>query len=93
MVQLVRELLFNVVKHSGGLKAQLRATSSMVDCITITVEDQGIGFDPENLSGAEPAGLGLFSIRERVSIVGGSVEIDSAPGKGTSITVTLPASL
>ena len=90
MVQLVRELLFNVVKHSGGLKARLQATSTLTDCITIVVEDQGEGFDAEAISGGEPGGLGLFSIRERVLIVGGSVDISSTTGKGTTITVTLP---
>ena len=50
------------------------------------VEDQGAGFDHE----AMPPGFGLFSIRERLNHLGGSMQIDSVPGVGTRIVVVAP---
>ena len=88
----VRELLFNVVKHAQASSARLSMGRDEGDRLRITVEDQGVGFDPALLSrgaGAEER-LGLFSIRERLELLGGGLEIESAPGKGTVFTLTVP---
>jgi PAS domain S-box-containing protein len=87
----IRELLTNVVKHS---KARLvRITSSRVNNdLQITVEDDGTGFD---ISKLEPKadnskGFGLFSIRERLTHLGGQFDIQSSNGNGTKITLLVP---
>jgi PAS domain S-box-containing protein len=86
----VQELLFNIVKHSEVKKASIdlrKSDSSLVICVS----DQGKGFDPTILGDAKQwAGLGLVSLRERINYMGGTVEIESAPGKGCRFTLTLP---
>ena len=84
--QAVRELLFNVVKHAdAGL---VRVTVESVDGhAAVHVEDDGAGFDP----GAETAGFGLTSVRNRLELIGGRLEVASAPGEGTRATVVVPA--
>jgi signal transduction histidine kinase len=87
----VRELVMNALKHAGP--CEIRVFSSCRDGIlTIRVTDNGKGFDP---SSEEPAvgshgGFGTFSIRQRIEGLGGELEIESAPGKGTTATIRLP---
>jgi nitrate/nitrite-specific signal transduction histidine kinase len=58
----------------------------------VTVEDDGVGFEPLGLEPAGPRrGLGLIGIRERVSQLQGTVRLESTPGKGTRVTIELPA--
>jgi PAS domain S-box-containing protein len=86
----VQELLFNIVKHSEVKKASIDLRKSDT-CLVICVSDQGKGFDPDILGDAKQwAGLGLVSLRERINYMGGTVEIESAPGKGCRFTLTLP---
>ncbi len=91
LFQAVQELLFNVVKH-----AQVKQASVAVDRpkgqIRVLVSDDGIGFDPARChpTGKSGDGFGLFSIRERVEMAGGRMEIESQPGKGSRITLTVP---
>jgi PAS domain S-box-containing protein len=86
----VRELLINVVKHAGAHK--VKVSLRKLDNICVTVEDDGVGFDPvEVLAGAaKRGGFGLFSIRERLENLGGHLQIDSAPGRGCKVTMTAP---
>ncbi len=87
----VRELLINVVKHA-------RATTTRVSllrdgaCVRVIVEDDGQGFNPPIgfQSHTKGWGFGLFSIRERLTSVGGSLHIGSKPGEGTRITLEVP---
>ena len=81
-----RELLFNVVKHAG-VKAASIHVKRLADGIQLTVEDKGVGFDPSQLrsEGGSTGGLGLFSIRERLALLGGSIETKSSPGRGSRI--------
>jgi PAS domain S-box-containing protein len=83
----VRELLFNVVKHGGVNSAEVRVSAADADSVRIEVRDRGIGFDPMQV---RAGGFGLFSIRERAEYLGGIVTIQSKPGKGSCITLTLP---
>ena len=87
-----RELLLNVVKHAGAERAQvsLRGDGTMV---MIIVSDDGIGFDPvllENDPDSVEHGFGLFSVREQLQHHGGMFEIDSAPGRGTTLIIRMP---
>ena len=88
----VRELLFNVVKHAQTANAsvQLGQTADGRACIVVT--DEGAGFDPETLRDWDgtAGGFGLFSLRERLEMLGGQFEVSSSPGRGTSITITGP---
>ncbi len=89
----VRELLFNAVKHAQADRVTLELTLDAADQLCITVSDQGIGFDPAGLdyrSKGEQVGWGLFSIRERLTLLGGRFDIDSAPGKGTRMRLIAP---
>jgi PAS domain S-box-containing protein len=84
----VRELLFNVKKHAGTDRAVL-TVRRRGKYAAITVSDQGRGFDPAKLK-RSGEGLGLYSIRERLKLLGGNVEVTSRPGGGTSITLLAP---
>ena len=89
----VRELLFNARKHSNVSRAWLRLQQVDATTLRITVSDQGVGFDVPSLfksGGINGVGLGLFGIVERLRLFGGSLDIDSAPGKGSCFTLTVP---
>ena len=91
LFQATRELLFNVAKHAGVKSARVQV--SRVDGrVQITVADQGAGFDPAQLraAGGPSEGFGLFSVRERLDLLGGRMEIDSAPGRGSRFTLVAP---
>jgi PAS domain S-box-containing protein len=92
--QAVRELLINVVKHAGVKEAHVYETQRE-NVVVIHVEDQGKGFVPEELDlpRSHGGGFGLFSIRERLLLLGGSLAINSSPGKGTSAQVVIPVSV
>jgi PAS domain S-box-containing protein len=89
----IQELLFNVVKHAGVKKASVRLSEA--DCgIDIEVADQGRGFDPAILeSTTTTIGLGLLSLRERARYIGGGLVIQSTPGTGSRLTLSVPYSL
>ena len=84
--QALRELLFNVVKHAGVREATVRARRDGAD-VVVEVEDGGTGFDPGTVAGG---GFGLFSVRERLELAGGRLDLVSHPGDGTTVTLTLP---
>ncbi|MBS0431127.1 MAG: PAS domain S-box protein [Proteobacteria bacterium] len=91
--QVVRELLFNVVKYAntGSARIELRRGDGDVE---IRVVDEGVGFDPQKLR-REPrpggGGFGLASAGERLALIGGRMEIESAPGFGACITLHVPS--
>ena len=86
----VRELLFNVVKHAGVCQASVEVTGDSKQ-IRVVVSDRGRGYDPEvEEKGSSKTGLGLLSIRERLTYMGGRMEIQSAPGKGTRTAMEFP---
>jgi PAS domain S-box-containing protein len=87
----VRELLINVVKHSRATR--VKVSISKVDSkIKTCVEDNGIGFDPGKVvdKAVSKRGFGLFSIRQRLEQFEGSLEIESEPGRGCCIIMTVP---
>jgi CheY-like chemotaxis protein len=92
LFEAVRELLFNVVKHAEVQSAEVRMTSSLDHRVQISVNDQGVGFDPARLAkeNASAMGFGLFSIRERLELAGGSVHVETAPTHGTQVTIVGP---
>ena len=84
--RIVQEALTNVAKHARAPLAFVYLRR-LGDVLQVSIEDNGVGFDPEHAS----RGLGLIGIRERVAHLLGTVHIDSAPGRGTRLTVELPA--
>lgn len=92
LFQAVRELLFNVVKHAGVNKAEVRMTRWADGQVHIVVQDRGVGFGPgaHDVSRPLTGGFGLFSIRERLQLLGGRMEIASVPGEGTDVTLLAP---
>jgi CheY-like chemotaxis protein len=86
-----RELLFNVVKHAGVKSARVQVVRADGD-VRITVTDEGAGFDPAAIrNGRGVSGrFGLFSICERLGMLGGRLEIDSTPGQGSRFTLIAP---
>ncbi len=93
LLQAARELLFNVVKHAGTGRAGLTLDRNAEGRIMVTVSDSGAGFDATRIARLREAGtggIGLFSVRERLALSGGGIEIDSAPGKGSRVTAWVP---
>ena len=87
----VREMLLNTIKHSNSRSAKIHLFQSPGDQLGLTVSDDGKGFTPgASNDAAGKEGFGLFSIQERLSVIGGTFQIDSAPGKGCRITLTAP---
>lgn len=91
MFQSVRELLANVEKHAGA--SQVRVSSRCDDGrLRVSVKDDGRGFDCS--APLQPVGhknsLGLFSIRERMRDIGGTLAFETMPGKGTTVTLSVP---
>ncbi len=93
LFQSIRELLFNVAKHAKAHSARVELRY-MGGTIQATILDQGVGFDPNSLppAGEGGRGFGLFSVRERVELFGGKLEVKSSPGKGTRLIISVPIS-
>ena len=89
----VRELLINVAKHAQTTVAQINCHQPANGQLSISVTDQGRGFDAERAlsSPAKDSGFGLISVRERIEFIGGRMTVDTMPGYGTTITIVFPA--
>ena len=87
LYRLAQEALHNVVKHARGNQAVVRLEERSRGHVVLEIEDDGVGFDPDRV----PAGhLGLRTMNDRVEQIGGTLEIESAPGTGTLVRVTAP---
>jgi signal transduction histidine kinase len=88
LFRIIQEALNNVVKHAQVDQASV--TVRFEDEVTsISIEDQGLGFNPEAVD-TNNKQMGLSSMRERADMLGGTLSIDSQPGKGTSVKVLIP---
>ncbi len=92
LVRIVQEGLANVRKHSRAKHVQItiEALGSLASGVRLTIEDDGIGFDPAALGRSEFPRFGLATMRERAESVGGSLRFESTPGHGARIVVELP---
>ncbi|MEO8185289.1 MAG: PAS domain-containing sensor histidine kinase, partial [Deltaproteobacteria bacterium] len=89
----VRELLTNVLKHAQAASAHVSLRRSG-DHLEIDVKDQGIGFEAEAVAGSSAGGgFGLFSVREQINRLGGTMVVESGRGRGTSVSLSLPLTL
>jgi signal transduction histidine kinase len=88
LLRIVQEALTNIRKHAKAKQIWVTLTREP-DCLKLTIEDDGIGFDPHSLlSSCQTFGLGIMS--NRAEEVNGQVDVTSAPGKGTKVTVFVP---
>jgi signal transduction histidine kinase len=85
--QILQEGLTNALKHAQGMPITVRI-SNQNGMVHIVVEDEGPGFDPEQEVGSDHVGMRLM--RERAARVGGSIVLDTAPGRGTKLEAILP---
>lgn len=92
--RMVQEALTNVHRYSGSRKAWIRIMRAN-GRIRAEVRDEGRGLrvDSRALTKAAPLGVGIAGMRERVEQLGGTFELESAPGHGTTLRATLPLTL
>jgi PAS domain S-box-containing protein len=88
--RIVQESLTNVAKHAPNARSVSVVVELIGDTLRLVIEDDGCGFDVAALSGANSDGLGLIGMRERLSSVGGALEIESSSGGGTTIYASIP---
>ena len=91
LFRVVQEATTNISRHAGATSCRVYL-QRLPTSVALTVEDNGSGFEPGSSKQREAAGLGLLGIEERVTDARGSFRIESAPGRGTRITVELPTS-
>jgi signal transduction histidine kinase len=93
LYRITQESLNNIYKYAQAARVEVileRRDGSAV----LVIEDDGVGFDLSQAAGGEDGrGLGLVGMRERAALLGGSLEIETAPGKGTTIFARVPAVL
>jgi len=91
MFRILQEAITNTVKHAKAkhLTVQLFREPGRIVAL---VKDDGVGFHPVHVAGKDDKdrGLGLFGMHERAALVGGAIQIDSAPGRGTTARVSVP---
>jgi PAS domain S-box-containing protein len=92
--RIVQECLTNVVRHAAATRVTVALTRAG-DALRIEVRDDGRGFDVSAAKAASSQGrhLGLLGLEERAVVLGGQVEFDSAPGRGTRVTASIPMQL
>jgi len=89
LYRVFQEALTNVSKHASATTALVQIKRNGNE-VTLVIEDDGNGFDPGQPSLTEGSGLGLFGMRERLTLVGGVAEVASEKGKGTRISARVP---
>lgn len=89
ILRAVQEGLNNIRKHAEARTATV-TLSYMEDVIVLDVQDDGKGFVPAASSGASTGGFGLSGMRERTEALQGSFSVESVPGEGTTISISLP---
>jgi two-component system nitrate/nitrite sensor histidine kinase NarX len=89
ILRVVQEALTNVRKHSGAGSAVVRIANGS-EWVTFSIEDDGRGFDLGGTLLDRDSGFGLHTMRERMELIGGTLSIDSAPGRGTRVIARVP---
>ncbi|NPU83103.1 MAG: PAS domain S-box protein [Syntrophaceae bacterium] len=91
LYRIFQESLTNIAKHAQAKNVKILLTHSHPKTILV-IRDDGVGFvtAEEGLPGGRPRGIGLLSMQERVASLGGTIDITSAPGRGTTVRVEIP---
>lgn len=88
LYRVVQEALTNVAKHSGATSVNISMSRDDGSAV-LTIKDNGRGFAVTEVMKSKERGLGLFGMKERMSTIGGDLEINSAPGRGTKLVAKL----
>jgi signal transduction histidine kinase len=91
LLRLAQGALANVRQHAAASRVGITLTYADTE-VRLDVVDDGVGFDPSRVGrpSVDGAGFGLRSMRERLADIGGSLDVESAPGSGTAVAVTVP---
>jgi signal transduction histidine kinase len=89
IIRIIQEALTNVGKHAQARRVELVFRQDG-EWLQLSIEDDGCGFDPLRLKQEDRDRFGLAIMHERVASVGGTLVIDSAPGKGTRLQLRVP---
>lgn len=89
LLLLMQETVGNAIKHGGAKQVRVSLVYD-TGFLEMRVDDDGCGFDPDEVPGPKEGHFGLESIRLRMKWLGGTVEVRSAPGAGTTVTCTVP---
>jgi signal transduction histidine kinase len=87
LYRVIQEALTNVVKHAGASRVSILLQRKQ-GAVVAVVEDDGSGFDPD---ATREDALGLAGMRERLALVGGKLQVESSPGRGTTIAAEVPS--
>ncbi len=89
LYRIAQEALNNIAKHAQAAQVAI-VLERRTDQVSLIVEDDGAGFDLQQVFEAEDKGLGLIGMRERAALVDGTLEIESRPNKGATVVVRIP---
>lgn len=92
LYRLLQEGVANSLRHAAATRIELTAEMDGRDTIRIGLADDGAGFEPTAAAGSPGEGRGLANMRRRATQMGGELSIESAPGQGARLTLTIPAS-
>lgn len=94
LYRILQEAITNIIKYAEASYVEIDLDLERPDVVTARIEDDGQGFDRSLLERSpQPGrGVGLFGMLERANLVGGTLHIDSAPGEGTEVRITIPFS-
>lgn len=95
LYRILQEAITNILKYAEASYVEIDLDLSQADRVTARVEDDGRGFDRHVHSAvATPGqGVGIFGMHERAALVGGALQIDTAPGEGTEVRITIPLAI
>jgi signal transduction histidine kinase len=85
----VQEAVNNAIRHGQASHVRVEVTRDATH-LTLTIRDDGCGFDPDALSSGDPGSLGLLSMRERAELLGGEFRLHGVVGSGVAIEARLP---
>jgi two-component system sensor histidine kinase DegS len=88
--RIIQEALQNIHKHAEATGVTINIQQRSGGPLTLTISDNGKGFDPKSVRTASPSSSGLVGMRERAATVGGTLKVDSRSGIGTTVTLVLP---
>jgi len=92
--RVVQEALTNIAKHARGVTVVSVVIDRLKDSLRVTIDDNGCGFHDPSMTGLSNeclrVGLGLAGMRERLSLIGGALEVESSIGSGTTLFVRIP---
>lgn len=91
LYRILYEAITNVRRHARSPRLEVEVRRSPGG-VKMKVQDWGIGFKPHPSSGSPQGGIGLFSMRKRAELLGGTCQVTSAPGQGTTVLVEVPLS-